>query len=120
MSEGPQTRVKGGAKTIVRVFGHPVSANEVHGVAIGVSGFFLGLMYQTGASTVQGIAALTMLVLVGYAILGKPALHSLPKDAPEYQTTVGMKTIKTEPWWFLVSFTACFAAALAVAPSLGS
>jgi len=118
MSKGLQTRVEGGAETVVKVFGHPVSANEVHAVAIGVSGFFLSFMYQTGASGAQGIAAVTMLVLVGYAIMGDPALHSLPKDAAEYRTTVGMKTIKTEPWWFLTSFTFFFALALVVAPPL--
>jgi hypothetical protein len=117
--DDPPDRVEDGAETIRRVFGHPISLNEVHAVAIGTSGFFFGLVYQTAPMDVQHIVTATATALVVYAVFGEPALQSLPHDAEEYATTVGLETIRCEPWWFITSFTGSFAAAFAVAPSAG-
>jgi len=115
--DDPRDRVEDGAETILRVLDHPVSVNEIHAVAIGVSGFFFGLLYQTGPAGVRHIVTAAASVLVLYAMFGEPALKSLPHHADGYATTVGLETIRCEPWWFIVSFTASFAVAVVVGPA---
>ena len=95
-----------GDKVVVRVppLNHPVTINEIHAFQLGFAGLFVGLAYGSGLETPAALLALT---LVGYAILGNPAFKSLNHDAPNYKT-IGMKTIKHEPWWFLMPFIASF------------
>jgi len=106
-----------GDKVVARVplLNHPVTINEIHAFQIGFVGLFVGLAFSSGLETP---AALLALLLVGYAILGNPAFHSLGHDDPAYKT-IGMKTIKHEPWYFLVPFVASFViGALYLAPAV--
>ncbi len=106
--------LRNGDKVKFRVFGHPITINEIHAFQMGFIGIVVGSAYGNGIEA----AALLALALVGYAILGNPAFHSLNHDAPEYKT-IGMKTIKHEPWYFLVPFVATFIAGyLYLAPAI--
>ena len=98
--------LKKGDKVIFRVpyTGHPITINEVHAAQLGLVGFMLGVAYGAGLEApAAGLGAL----LVGYAIFGSPVFSSLSHDAPEYKT-IGMKTIRHEPWWFVVPFLVSF------------
>lgn len=118
--DDPAERVDEAADTLVWVLGHPLTINEVHATAIGTSGFLIGTIYRTAPAGAQNVAAGVVILLVVYAVFGEPAVKSLPHHADEYNTTVGLETIRCEPWWFLASFTAAFAGAFLVAPLPGA
>ncbi len=86
------------------VIGHPVTVNELHAFQLGLVGLLLGTLY---ASSLEAPVGVLVLLLVGYSIFGKPAFRSLSHDDPEYKT-IGMKTIKHEPWWFLTPLIITF------------
>ena len=98
--------LKNGDKVIVRipVLDHPITINEVHAAQLGLLGLFVGLLYASGSHT---IASGVSVMLLSYAVLGNPAFHSLDHDKPEYKT-IGMRTIKHEPWWFAVPYVTTF------------
>ena len=95
-----------GDKIVVRVpvLNHPITINEIHAAQLGLIGLFVGLLYASGSHTIA--SGISVLVL-SYAILGSPAFHSLNHDAPKYKT-IGMKTIKHEPWWFAFPYLITF------------
>lgn len=102
--------LQNGDKVIIRVpiLNHPITINEIHAAQLGLLGLFVGLLYSSGKPAVaSGVSVL----VIGYAILGDPAFHSLGHDAPTYKT-MGMRTIKHEPWWFLVPYVLSFLAAV--------
>jgi hypothetical protein len=110
--------LRNGDKVIVRVPGinHPITINEIHAFQMGLLGLFVGLAYSSGY---QGVASMVAMLAVGYAILGNPIFKSMNHDDPKYKT-IGMRTIKHEPWWFTVPFTASFVIGITVvAPILG-
>lgn len=77
----------------------PVSAsyNEVHAMELGLVGVFGGLLYASGYVE---LGLITSLVLILTA-LGIKQIHNdkLP---------MAIKTYRHEPWWFMISYTACF------------
>lgn len=103
----PDDRLREGDAPLATPFGHPVTPNEVHAVVIGLSGVFTGAAWALGS--IDAAIGLTS-ILVGYALLGRPILRSLPHDHPDYgrarpRLTMALRTIKREPWWFLGSYT---------------
>ena len=109
-------RLRRGDRTLIRPFGHPVSVNEVHATLIGLS---IGVL--AAALVLGGLydVALSMLAaLFGYAILGYPIFHSLDHDDPRYRT-IGRKTIKHEPWYFVGPCLLAVGVTLAVAMAFG-
>lgn len=95
-----------GDKIVFRVpiTGHPVTINEIHAAQMGLVGLFIGMAYAIGMETM----ALTVAVfLTTYAIVGKPSFRSLSMKEPGYKT-IGMKTIRHEPWWFIMPFITTF------------
>lgn len=117
-SDDPEERIEDGNRVLVRPFGHPVTVNEVHAVLLGLSaGVFVGALYAAGYSEVPtGLAA----TLVGYSLLGKPFLKSLPHAAEKYadaeEKTIAVRTVKYEPWWFLSSFTSAVGLSYTLVP----
>lgn len=108
-------RLQRGDATLVRAFGHPISVNEVHATALGLIGVIAGALILVGGYE----AALSLsVVLLGYAVLGRPALQSLDHDHPAYKT-IGHKTIKHEPWYFVGSYVLSLALTLAVGVAFG-
>lgn len=101
----PKTRVGAVDNTYVTVFSHSVTLNEIHAAEMGLVGLLFGTVAALGAAEVRLFSDMVTVFLVAYAIIGDPALHSLPHDADEYIRTVGLQTIKYEPWWFLLPFT---------------
>ena len=93
-----------GDRVVTRPLGHPVTINEIHAFQLGLVGLLFGLAYASG---LQMISLTLTLLLVGYAILGNPAFRSLDHDDPAYKT-IGMKTIRHEPWWFTCPFLGTF------------
>lgn len=110
-----ETLLRKGDKVIYRVpiTGHPITINEIHAAQLGLVGLFIGIAYNAG---LEAPAIALAVALVGYAVIGEPAFHSLPHDAPEYET-IGMKTIRHEPWWFLVPFVVSFVIGVAFIPA---
>ena len=99
MSELEETRdrLREGQEPLLEAFGHDITANEVHALLIGCSGFLV-------ATTVNPLDSLLSVMLVAYAIGGRPAFASLPHTDDEYEHSIGFKTIKHEPWFFLVTY----------------
>lgn len=104
----PGVRFENNDETTVTVLDHPVTANEIHAAGIGLSGTLFGVLSVTAGSEIQVAVNGIVLLLAAYAIIGDPAFHALPHDAEEYEKTIGLKTIKCEPWWFLVPFMTTF------------
>jgi len=102
--------LQNGDKVIVRVPGldHPITINEIHAAQLGLLGLFVGLLYASGSHAIASGVSVTVL---SYAVLGSPAFHSLDHDAPTYKT-IGMRTIKHEPWWFAVPYVLSFLVAV--------
>ena len=94
---GVHERLREGDGTIVRIFDHPVTVNEVHALIIGCSGLLV-------ATSVEPLSSLLTVLLIAYALGGQPAFASMAHDDPEYVRAIGLKMIKHEPWWFLVTF----------------
>ena len=88
----------------VPIVDHGVTINEIHAFQMGTIGLFVGLLYQTHF---QDVAVFFSLLMLGYAIIGRPAFRSLEHDHPEY-VTMGMKTIRHEPWWFITPYIITF------------
>lgn len=103
--------IERGDKVVARVPGieHPITINEIHALQLGVAGLLAGIGYTTGY---RGFAAGASILLVTYAILGFPVFQSMNHDNPKYKKTIGMRTIKHEPWWFISSYMAFFALAI--------
>lgn len=95
-----------GDKIILRVpvLDHPITINEIHAFQLGLLGLFVGMTYNSG---LEAVASGVAMLIVGYAIIGDPIFKSMSHDNPEYKT-IGMRTIKHEPWWFTVPFTVAF------------
>lgn len=113
--------IESGDKVIVRVpvLDHPITINEIHAFQLGVTGLLFGLGATSSLPVLPDMAVILSALLLGYAILGNPAFHSLGHKEPEYKT-MGMRTIKHEPWWFAVPFMTTFILGLTVvAPYLG-
>lgn len=91
--------------------GNRLTYNELHAMLIGLGvGFFSG----TAMGTQHEIAALgILLTLAGYSIMGDRVfeivrkIQAKRKDGPtiagegEEDETIGLKTIRLEPWYFL-------------------
>lgn len=113
--------LRNGDKVIVRVPGinHPITINEIHAFQLGLTGLLFGLGATSSLPVLPDMAVILSALLLGYAILGNPAFSSLGHEAPEYKT-IGMRTIKHEPWWFSVPFMTTFVIGLTVvAPYAG-
>lgn len=67
-------------------------------------GFLFGTRYQPRLAVPVLLLAL---LIVGYAVRGSPVFSGLGHDDPEYKT-IGMKTIRHEPWWFVTPFLLTF------------
>jgi len=106
-----------GDRVLFRVFGHPVTINEIHATMLAFSGIIFGAMYAEGFAAIAGPVAM---LLIAYAILGNPALRSMPHGAEGYVKTIGMKTIKHEPWWFIPPFIVAFVVGLYVGGDFAS
>lgn len=98
-----EDRVEAADSALVRLFDHPITANEIHAIITGMTAGWLtlfGLTLGYGHMVLYGAG-----FLVGYAFFGEPMFRSLSHDAEEYPETVALKTIRYEPWWFLSAFT---------------
>lgn len=84
---------------------HGVTPNEIHAMIIGLSGYLFATMWQAGD---QIYTTPMVLILPAYAIIGHPVLAALPHDHETYSETIGLKTIRSEPWWFLFTYTLTF------------
>ena len=98
-----------------RILGHPITINEIHAFQMGFVGLFVGLAYSAGLTTE---ASLVAMALVSYAILGDPIFHSLDHENPKYKKSIGMKTIKHEPWYFIIPFVATFLVGMLYLPTV--
>ena len=96
-----------GDKVKFRIFGHPITINEIHAFQLGFTGLLFGLGATSSLPLLPDLAVLFSALLLGYAILGSPVFQSLDHDDPNYKT-IGMKTIKHEPWWFTMPFLVSF------------
>ena len=115
--KGPRARIRAGDATKLRlpylglrpleVRWHPVSVNEIHAVVIGAAAGAVGALAWRAGET--DLTVLLAVILMGYAILGRPLGGSMGHDDPEYcegknNVTIAVKTIRHEPWWFLGAF----------------
>lgn len=100
-------------KTLFRipVIDHPVTPNEVHAMVIGLSGYLFATMWQAGDAI---YTTPLVVILPAYAIIGHPVLHALPHDHEDYEQTIGLKTIRSEPWWFLSTYILTFVLVVSV------
>ena len=87
-----EERMEAGDAEKFAPYGHSISINELHAIAIGFSGIVIGY-------TIPFLGW----VLPLYAIFGKPRLRSADEEKP-----IGLKTIKHEPWWLLASYIPTF------------
>jgi len=87
------------------VINHPVTPNEIHAMMIGLSGYLFATMWQAG---IDIYTIPLVLILPAYAIIGHPILSALPHDDEEYKQTIGLKTVRCEPWWFLSTYLLTF------------
>ena len=110
--EDTRERLRKGDRTLLRPFGHPVSINEVHAVLISTCGVLFGHAYATG---LELLVLPLVLLLIGYSILGRPMFSSLCHDDPNYDKSIGLKTIKHEPWYFIPPFILWFVLGTTVA-----
>lgn len=95
--EKPAERVHEGDEALVTIGGQKLSVNEWHASVLGAcSGVLTGLTLGVGAAM---LALGTGTALLIYALGGK----GLGKGP---DTPVGLRTIRHEPWWFLVPFVA--------------
>lgn len=110
----PSDRIRSGDQAKFTIRGHAVTANEVHALLLGVLvGAGLGVAGNIGYPDMVRLAA----VAVGaYAVLGSPALRSMPHWDPKYEDTMVVRTIKREPWWFLATYIPTTAVVLGVVP----
>ncbi|AGB15466.1 hypothetical protein Halru_0842 [Halovivax ruber XH-70] len=88
-----RTRLDEGDEALARPLGHPITINEVHAALLGTVGLLVGY-------SVPVLGPLLPL----YAILGRPRFHSLPHDHVEYPRSIGLRTVRHEPWWALASY----------------
>lgn len=93
----PEDRLREGDRGLIEPFGHEVTVNEVHALVLGTAGFLV-------ATTVDPLDSLLTVAFVAYAVGGTPTFASLPHTDPEYDKSIGLKTIKHEPWYFLGSY----------------
>lgn len=92
-----ETRLEEGDEALVRPFGHPITINEVHAAVLGTIGVLVGY-------SVPVLGPLFPL----YAILGRPRFHALAHDHPAYPRSIGLRTVRHEPWWALASYVPLF------------
>lgn len=90
-------RLQAGDEVLIRLLGHPVTINEVHALLLGTTGLVIGY-----------VLPLLGPLLPLYAVLGRPRLHSLPHSAVEYHNSIGLHTVRHEPWWTLGSYIPLF------------
>lgn len=88
----PEERVENTDYTYFKFLGNSFTKNEIHAVIIGLGVGLLSLI-SWGFTVIA--------VLIGYSVLGEPMLHSIDEDFDG--NTVGLQTIKYEPWYFLAS-----------------
>lgn len=88
-----RTRLDEGDEALARPLGHPITINEVHAALLGTVGLLIGY-------SVPGLGPLLPL----YAIVGRPRFHSLPHTHVEYPRSIGLRTVRHEPWWALASY----------------
>lgn len=101
----PSERIEEADYTLFRVPGidHPITPNEIHASVIGLAtGLMVAWISLYGFETA---AAVSMVFLVGYAVIGPPIFDSLPHADQDFEKTVALKTIRHEPWWFLFFFS---------------
>lgn len=98
-----------GDKVIITIPGleHPITINEIHAFQLGLIVFLFGIASTSDLPVVPSLAVTGAMLLVGYAILGNPMFASMDMEDPDYKT-IGMKTIKHEPWWFIIPFFTTF------------
>lgn len=104
MFDDPKTRFNQANDPYVTVLSHPITINEIHAAIIGLSGLLFGMVAVTASGEIRFAVNMAVVFLLVYAIVGKPAFHALPHDVEDYEKTVGLKTIKGEPWWWLSTF----------------
>ena len=104
MFDKPKERFKQENDTYVTVLSHPITTNEIHAAVMGLSGSLFGTIVVSGGPEARILGHVVALFLAAYAIIGDPALHALPHSADDYANTIGLQTLKKEPWWFLASF----------------
>lgn len=90
-------RIDEGDKAKFKPFGHPITANEIHAVGLGLLGLFLGLTYSVGYTR---LAIFTSLFLLAGAI----GIKGLLGDKFKRLSTIAVETKRHEPWWFIGSF----------------
>lgn len=107
---GPKTtdqRIEEGSANAIEFRGAVITYNELHAGIIGCVGFLLGYIHQSGGVGEEYSVILT-LVLVSYAVFGKPVLKTLPAVSEEYGRSYGVRAIRYEPMWFLFTFVPAF------------
>lgn len=100
----PSDRIRAGNRTKFEIRGHPVTVNEWHAVLLGLgTGLATALLWLLGREEAAlGLGG----ILLGYSILGRPFLRSLPHSSSEYPQTMATRTIRYEPWWFSITYLA--------------
>lgn len=102
--DGVDERLRAGDKELLRVpiVDHPVTVNEWHSVKIALSvGLFVGGLLS-GGFVRTGVAV--SLILIGYAVAGRPFGRSADHDSDDYEESIGTETLRREPWWFTVFY----------------
>ncbi|MFC3957135.1 hypothetical protein [Halovivax cerinus] len=88
-----ENRLDEGDEALARLFGHPITINEVHAALLGTVGVLIGY-------SVPVLGPLLPL----YAVLGRPRFHALAHDHADYSRSIGLRTVRHEPWWALASY----------------
>lgn len=106
----PEERLSRGDRVFVRVplllprdgwgiVWHPVTVNEYHSAVMGVVfGLAIAPLLVSGGDW-QIVANILLVSFIGYSVAGRPFLGSLDHDDGEYSNSIGVRTIKHEPWW---------------------
>jgi len=115
----PRRRIRKGDREFMGIsaIGWSITTNEVHSSMIGVTTGAIG-----GVAWIAGqpeLTALLVIILGSYAILGRPIGASMLEDDHEYcsgssSASIAIRTIRHEPWYFLIFMTVVLAALILV------
>jgi len=100
-TQNNKERIKDGDDIAHRIFGHPVTTNEVHAAQLGLVGVFAGLAYSMGYVQ-EALGASFMLIGIAFGV------KALPDRKEDTQLPIAIKTKRHEPWWFTTPYIISF------------
>lgn len=106
----PRERVREADRPATSALGSPITLNEFHALLLGLSGVVFGASSVALESAVGLFSDLSVVLLILYALTRPPVFTGLPGDPIRYRESVGLRTISTEPWWFVVPLVLTYVA----------